>query len=60
MFEQEMESVESQDNSIIEVPTSKVYRTGQEMKIIFKTSAVRAIDAVWFTNTGKYDAAVDT
>ena len=60
MFEQEMEQVESQDNSIIEVPTSKVYRTGQEMKIIFKTSAVRAIDAVWFTNTGKYDAAVDT
>jgi hypothetical protein len=30
------------------------------MKIIFKTSAVRAIDAIWFTNTGKFDAAVDT
>jgi len=25
------------------------------MKIIFKTSAVRAIDAVWFTNTKKID-----
>jgi len=25
------------------------------MKIIFKTSAVRSIDTIWFTNMGRYD-----
>ena len=59
MFTQEMESITTQDNQTIDIPTSKVYKTGQEMKLIFKTSAVRAIDAVWFTNAAKYDAAVE-
>jgi len=32
---------------------SAVYDTGMEMKIIFKTMAVRNVDAVWFTNVKK-------
>lgn len=46
-------------NTTITTTTSNIYSTGQEMKVIFKTSAVRSIDAVWFSNTGKYDANVD-
>jgi len=56
MFMQETESIESQSGQTITLPTSKVYKTGQEMKIIFKTSSVRAIDAIWFTNMGKFDS----
>jgi hypothetical protein len=33
--------------------SSVVYRNGAELKIIFKTDAVRSADAVWFTNIGK-------
>ena len=60
MFMQETESIESQSGQTITLPTSKVYKTGQEMKIIFKTSSVRTIDAIWFTNMGKFDSQSDT
>ena len=59
MFVSEPETIETQGSNPITIPSSKVYKTGQEMKIIFKTSAVRSIDAIWFTNTGRYDKEID-
>ena len=59
MFVSEPEVIETQGGSPITIPSSKVYKTGQEMKIIFKTSAVRSIDAIWFSNTGRYDKDID-
>lgn len=32
-----------------------VFDNGAEIKVIFKTAAVRNADAVWFTNTGSYN-----
>ena len=34
---------------------SNVFDTGAEIKIIFKTDAVRTADAVWFDHTGSYN-----
>jgi len=59
MFTADQEEIETQGSSTIYTQTSNVYKTGKEMKVIFKTSAVRSIDAVWFTNTGRYDAGID-
>ena len=58
MFMAGTESVTTQ-GATVTTTTSSVYGTGQEMKIIFKTKAVRSIDAVWFSNMGRYDANVD-
>ena len=58
MFKAGTEST-TDGNTTITTTTSSVYSTGQEMKVIFKTSAVRSIDAVWFSNTGRYDTSVD-
>ena len=58
MFKPGVETIDA-SGTTINTTTSDVYRTGQELKIIFKTKAVRSIDAVWFTNTGRYDAGVD-
>lgn len=41
------------DNSIV----NEVFETGKELKVIFKTSAVRNADAVWFTNMGPSSAS---
>jgi len=58
MFMAGTESITTQ-GATVTTTTSSVYGTGQEMKIIFKTSAVRSIDATWFSNMGRYDANVD-
>lgn len=34
---------------------NNVFDTGAEIKVIFKTKAVRNADAVWFSNTGSYN-----
>lgn len=39
-------------NDGVTTTNSTVFRDGAEMKIIFKTAAVRDADAVWFTNMG--------
>lgn len=59
MFIANQEESGTSDGSTVYTETSQVYQTGKEMKVIFKTSAVRSIDAVWFTNTGRYDAGVN-
>ena len=58
MFKAGTESI-TDGNTTVTTTTSAIYGTGQEMKIIFKTSAVRSIDAVWFNNTARYDSGVD-
>ena len=43
-------------NNVVGI-VNEVFETGKELKVIFKTSAVRNADAVWFTNMGPSSAS---